>query len=238
MPDADLIVLKPLQDLIERIVRSTPIGATEQLAANLTVQAAVWVGKNVMPRTPGLAAFAQELDAERSRQLAKFGDQQHLDGTGAEHYVGMADEARDNVELFVAQHSGPEWALVLLEEVYEALAESDPARLRAELIQVAAVCAAWVSDIDRRPGPTVEDGLPPELLVTASGTPGDGTYKPALCGCGNPTHSSLIECPPDTVWVACTPELLATQPDLCRTALRLPGDGVTVSHFHPQPERP
>ncbi|MFF4179652.1 hypothetical protein [Streptomyces sp. NPDC001750] len=33
----------------------------------------------------------------------------------------------------------------------EALAEADPAKLRAELVHVAAVCAAWVSDIDTRP---------------------------------------------------------------------------------------
>jgi hypothetical protein len=65
----------------------------------------------------------------------------------------MADEARDDVERFVAQHSGPEWALILLEEVYEALAEADPARLRTELIQAGAVIAAWVSDLDRRPQP-------------------------------------------------------------------------------------
>jgi hypothetical protein len=40
---------------------------------------------------------------------------------------------------------------VLNEEVAEAFAESDPAKLRAELLQVAAVCAAWIYDIDTRP---------------------------------------------------------------------------------------
>lgn len=88
--------------------------------------------------------------AERVAQDAKWGEQNHADGTGAEHYVAMADEAREDVELFVAQHSGPEWALVLLEEVYEALAEHDPAKLRAELLQVAAVAVAWAEAIDRR----------------------------------------------------------------------------------------
>lgn len=100
--------------------------------------------------TPDLPAFASAVDTERQAQLAKWGDQRHADGTGAEYYVGMADQARDEVQRFVAQHSGPEWALILLEEVYEALAESDPAKLRAELIQAAAVIAAWVSDLDRR----------------------------------------------------------------------------------------
>lgn len=100
--------------------------------------------------TPGVADFATAVDTERQAQLAKWGDQRHADGTGAQHYVAMADEAREDVELFVGQHSGPEWALVLLEEVYEALAESDPVKLRTELVQAAAVIAAWVSDLDRR----------------------------------------------------------------------------------------
>ena len=101
--------------------------------------------------TAGLKQFAEALDAERQAQLAKWGDQQHPDGTGAEYYVAMADEARD-----ICQHAakyrekGAPWALILLEEVYEALAETDPDLLRTELVQCAAVIQAWVSDIDRR----------------------------------------------------------------------------------------
>jgi len=37
---------------------------------------------------------------------------------------------------------GADWLRVLLEEVYEALSKTDPAALRAELVQVAAVAAA------------------------------------------------------------------------------------------------
>lgn len=118
--------------------------------------------------TPGVKRFAEDVDAERQAQLAKFGDQRHADGTGAQHYVAMADEAREDVELFVAQHSGPEWALVLLEEVYEALAESDPVNLRTELIQVGAVVAAWVSDLDRRPTPAEEQPSSPTAVLLAS----------------------------------------------------------------------
>ena len=36
------------------------------------------------------------------------------------------------------------------EEVAEAFAESDPARLREELIQVAALAVSWVEKIDAR----------------------------------------------------------------------------------------
>jgi hypothetical protein len=42
------------------------------------------------------------------------------------------------------------WRDILLEEVAEAFAEDDPGRLRAELIQVAAVATQWVEAIDRR----------------------------------------------------------------------------------------
>lgn len=102
--------------------------------------------------TPGLKAFAEAVDAERQAQLAKFGDQRHADGTGAEYYVAMADSSRDDCQ-YAAQNPamGPQWALILLEEVYEALAESDTAKLRTELVQTAAVIAAWISDLDRRP---------------------------------------------------------------------------------------
>ena len=36
-----------------------------------------------------------------------------------------------------------------MEEVAEAFEEHDPARLRSELVQVAAVAVAWVEKIDR-----------------------------------------------------------------------------------------
>ncbi|HET6355994.1 hypothetical protein [Streptomyces sp.] len=117
--------------------------------------------------TSGLKTFAEAVDTERQAQLAKWGDQKHPDGTGAEYYVGMADQARDDVEHAAESLSGPRWALILLEEVYEALAESDPAKLRAELIQAAAVIAAWVSDLDRRPAPEDDRPTGPSASPTA-----------------------------------------------------------------------
>lgn len=99
---------------------------------------------------PGVKAFAEEIDAERGRQLRKFGEQHHPDGTGLPVYEHAANRYRDQVDRNAA--SGVlAWRDVLLEEVYEALAESDPAKLRTELIQVAAVCAAWIRDLDSRP---------------------------------------------------------------------------------------
>ncbi|MEU2111849.1 hypothetical protein [Streptomyces sp. NPDC019507] len=102
--------------------------------------------------TPGVKRFAEAVDTERQAQLAKWGDQKHPDGTGSRFYGKRAAQARRECELAAAEPDfGPQWALILREEVYEALAESDPAALRAELIQVAAVCAAWIHDLDSRP---------------------------------------------------------------------------------------
>lgn len=99
--------------------------------------------------TPGVKAFAEGIDAERQRQLAKFGEQHHPDGTGLPVYEHAARRYREQADRNAA--SGVlAWRDVLLEEVYEALAESDPEALGTELVQVAAVCAAWVADIDSR----------------------------------------------------------------------------------------
>lgn len=100
--------------------------------------------------TPGVKAFAEAIDAERQAQLAKFGDQKHPDGTGGLTQSIEADKARAGCQAAFARGNGT-WMHVLIEEVFEAFAESDPARLRAELLQVAAVCAAWIWDIDQRP---------------------------------------------------------------------------------------
>ncbi|MFE6284381.1 hypothetical protein [Streptomyces sp. NPDC057877] len=99
--------------------------------------------------TPGMRDFAEAVDAERQRQLEKFGDQHHPDGTGLPVYQHSANRYRDHADRAAA--SGVlAWRDVLLEEVHEALAEADPATLRAELVQVAAVCAAWIADLDSR----------------------------------------------------------------------------------------
>ncbi|MFE7097004.1 hypothetical protein [Streptomyces erythrochromogenes] len=127
--------------------------------------------------TPGLKVFADELDAERGRQLARFGDQHHPDGTGPRtaswgqlvHADEAAAEARNRCQR-AAERGELTWRHVLNEEVAEAFAESDPAKLRAELIQIAAVCAAWVSALDRRPAEDTAASAP-----SARRTPDCGT---------------------------------------------------------------
>ncbi|MEU0370609.1 hypothetical protein ABZ070_10150 [Streptomyces sp. NPDC006283] len=100
--------------------------------------------------TPGVKTFAEAIDTERQAQLAKFGDQKHPDGTSNDPTSRlMRDSARFLCEL-AAQRGDVTWARILDEECREVMAETDPAKLRAELVQVAAVCAAWIHDLDRR----------------------------------------------------------------------------------------
>lgn len=110
---------------------------------------------------------------ERARQNSKWGEQNHPDGTGPDvsPLVGIGQATprsafRDFVvEILTAEqlalyatkatdtnaHRGTvTWADILLEEVFEALAESNTLPLRTELIQVAAVATQWVEAIDRR----------------------------------------------------------------------------------------
>ncbi|MFJ3037755.1 hypothetical protein [Streptomyces tendae] len=99
--------------------------------------------------TPGVRQFAEDVDAERQAQLAKFGDQHHPDGTGTIAHIDQADRVRAKVDQAAAEGTQT-WGNILAEEVAEVFAESGPDRLRAELVQVAAVCAAWIADLDSR----------------------------------------------------------------------------------------
>ena len=108
-----------------------------------------------------------EVRAERARQDAKWGPQNHPDydphdipevvrheyAFRAERWKEInAQRAESHCNASLRSIVGPctAWDGILLEEVYEALAEPDPAKLRAELIQTAAVCVAWVEALDRR----------------------------------------------------------------------------------------
>jgi hypothetical protein len=84
---------------------------------------------------------------ERLAQDIKWGQQNHRNGTDA-RFVERANAARVMADI-AADEGNLTWTDILLEEVYEALAETDPIKLRGELIQVAAVAAAWIEAIDR-----------------------------------------------------------------------------------------
>lgn len=82
--------------------------------------------------------------------LRKHGPQTHIaDGTGPDQYAHLRHRATEECERSFHVGHGT-WAVVLEEEVYEALAEDNVDRLRAELLQVAAVAIRWVTAIDER----------------------------------------------------------------------------------------
>ena len=100
-------------------------------------------------RQEALAPAVARVAAERRRQEAKWGQQNHPDGTGLPGDQVAADQARQACE--DAHHAGKQtYRLILDEEYREALAETDPERLVEELVQVAAVACGWVEAIRRR----------------------------------------------------------------------------------------
>lgn len=100
-----------------------------------------------------LAVVLSDVIVERQRQDAKWGNQDHLRDRivpgELEIYAVERDWCRNECDRH-AKEGGASWTDILLEEVFEALAESDAAKLRAELVQVAAVAVSWIESIDRR----------------------------------------------------------------------------------------
>lgn len=95
-----------------------------------------------------LKPVLQEFADERDEQDLAWGEQNHPNGTGRGMDVALASIARTTCQRQFAQKKGT-WKLILDEEVREAFAESDPEKLRGELVQVGAVVAAWIQAIDR-----------------------------------------------------------------------------------------
>lgn len=115
-----------------------------------------------------------EIDAERTRQDAKWGEQNHpdvsralTDGEGGCSVLDMAawygvptpSAAREDCDIS-AKEGRCTWAHILVEEVAEAIEAAtleqqdaiDAGALRKELVQVAAVAVSWIEAIDRRKG--------------------------------------------------------------------------------------
>ena len=91
----------------------------------------------------------EDVRAERYRQHAKWGEQNHPDGTGGVHAVHQAEMAKDSTDR-AARNGQLTFRLIADEEVAEANAETDQEKLRAELVQAAAVYVAWIEAVDRR----------------------------------------------------------------------------------------
>lgn len=95
-----------------------------------------------------------EVSRERERQQAKFGQQNCPDSDPVNwgRLIPPASQAKVVTDARFAAGGGT-WADILVEEVAEAHDEADAGavdRLRAELVQVAAVAVAWIEAIDRR----------------------------------------------------------------------------------------
>jgi hypothetical protein len=94
------------------------------------------------------ATVLGEVASERAAQDAKWGEQNHPNGTGDAVAQLLAEQAKAITDK-AAKQGTITYADILEEEFWEAIAEADPANLRTELIQVAAVAVAWVEALDR-----------------------------------------------------------------------------------------
>ena len=85
---------------------------------------------------------------ERIRQEEKFPDQHLPDGTSDSAFMLLIRDAFRDYTDAAAREGTLTWRHVLGEEVAEAFAEVEPAKLRAELVQVMATAGRWIEDID------------------------------------------------------------------------------------------
>jgi hypothetical protein len=96
---------------------------------------------------------------EEFRQDEKWGEQHHPDGTENTPESRWQRDFDRALCQDAARDGTVTWLHILREEVSEAFAEDDPVKLREELVQVAAVAARWVKDIDSREAPAKPTGL-------------------------------------------------------------------------------
>jgi hypothetical protein len=114
----------------------------------------------ILPRS---ARVLEEVSHERARQDARWGEQNHPDGTGPDldivddigYFPGDGNDAltecaRLRTDALANVPGRVTFAHILTEEWAEAMECNTPDRLRTELIQVAAVAVSWVEAIDRR----------------------------------------------------------------------------------------
>lgn len=148
----DLGPTEPLDPQDPRLAGQPPLEGVEQYVARLE-GAYSWDNRPAIigPVPEAMGVAMRDVVAERHNQDHKWGEQNHRDGTGGEMLPAIAAASRE-----ICQHASAmgnvTWKMILQEEVSEAFAETDTAKLRAELVQVAATAAAWVEAIDRRTG--------------------------------------------------------------------------------------
>ena len=99
-------------------------------------------------------SILDEVSAERVRQDAKWGEQNHpiVGLYPHRHCISSANDARATCDQ-AASLNKLSWAHILIEELAEVVESDNEAHAREELIQLAAVCVAAVEAIDRRKTP-------------------------------------------------------------------------------------
>jgi hypothetical protein len=114
-----------------------------------------------------------EVAGERARQDQIWGVQDLPNGTGPSNSMfgvrldKFATTVRRACEQ-AAETDTTTWLLIAAEEAFEAFSTLDPRLLREEVIQLAAVCVAWVECIDRG---AVTGGAPAAVAIEASAVP-------------------------------------------------------------------
>src|SRR5690349_12816800 len=91
--------------------------------------------------------IADKVWAERLRQISKWGLQTRPSGSSAADWKGEELYVKELYEQRL-QAGELTWVDILREEVVEAFAEEDPEKLAVELVQVMAVAASWLQDME------------------------------------------------------------------------------------------
>jgi len=90
-----------------------------------------------------------DIYAERQRQNDKWGEQNHPIGNGQQSDIDLAIRAKETCEEATLRGEVT-WRHILNEEIAEIYAETEPSRLREEMIQSAAVIVAMLECLDRQ----------------------------------------------------------------------------------------
>lgn len=124
---------------------------------------------NIAPsaNTTQPSGVLDEIAAEHARQAQQRGNRPSPRGTGPDgtlmgHPFAAYRDAMRSVTDDLHQHGGAAWLPILLRGAFEAASETDPGKLRAELVKVAATAVAWIEALDRRNAAQLVD-IPPGL---------------------------------------------------------------------------
>lgn len=141
----------PVEDTADYLVPADSTKAERFEIARDHLRTVGWSCTDAGDWCPGCAMLPvlAEVRAEHVRQIAKWGVQHREDGADPFTYRDIAVRARENFQNAEA-NGGATWHRTLDRPFFEAISRTDPAALRAALVEVAAVACAWIQDIDSR----------------------------------------------------------------------------------------